>query len=103
MGCRMVSPVCTTRNMGGFIPERVGGLQRIHVFHMRGNAEGQRAWGRRTGKALKGILKEGTEEVAGGRGCRKWPGLTRGVPAIGVRNGRKRSSPSSCYGMNLQV
>lgn len=27
VGWRMVSPVCTTRNVGGFIPERVGGRE----------------------------------------------------------------------------
>lgn len=71
---------------------------------MRGNAEGQHAWGRRTGKALKAILKERVEEVAGGRGLQEAARVDKaGSPATGIRNSGKRSSPSSCYGMNLQV
>ena len=96
MGCRMVSLVSVTWNRGGFIPEGVRGREQG-----RGFAEGPcfpregRARGRRTGKALSGISKE---EVAGGRGV----GMGSS-PAAGIRNGGKRSSPSSCCTANLQV
>lgn len=109
VGCRMVSPVCTTRNMGGFIAERVGretrkGDYRDPCFPHEGQCRataclGQENWQGTEidlkGKGGRGVRRQGLQEAAGVD--------NRGSPARGIRNSGKRSSLSSCYGMNLQV
>lgn len=80
----MVFPVCMTRNMGRFISERVEGrkggrgITENPCFPQEGQCWGTTCLGQENWQGTERVLRERAEEVAGGRGCKKQPGLTRG-------------------------
>lgn len=86
VGCRVFSPLCMTRNMGGFIPERGGGregekgITENPCFPHEGQCQGttclrQENWAG-TERDLEGKGRRGS------RGCKKQPGLTSGVTLL---------------------
>lgn len=79
----MVFPVCMIRNMGRFISERVEGrkggrgITENPCFPQEGQCWGTTCLGQENWQGTERVLRERAEEVAGGRGCKKQPGLTR--------------------------